>query len=497
MFVRLRLPVFLVLTAGIFAGGWWLGKNSAVGPAQGAAHPAPAQLPPPSAHPPGYLTTKATPAPPAAGAEALAKLLEQRAKPEDLATAIAAWAEQDPDAAFRALLADPRLQLPATARALFEVLGKNDPAQAFARIAQLPALPWARDANQGLATGWTQRDAQAATTAGLALPPGTRRVDFLQAAFAQWTQQDVIAARDWIMALPPEEPRTRIHTAKSITGAQIHSTQEMAALLELVPIGISRFGDGSRIPFRTWVAKSPDAALQWALLTIPREGDYVSDFLNYALRSFAADPARVLSLLPELNDPKARECLVTSSTEAWMQRNPAAAWAWSPQLTDPSLREAFESSLANRWANQDPDTAIPWLLKNRANQLGNIHSSVLGEWAAATPDEALSMIGHLPVEKSPEELISTLLKGIAQAKPAIALSQLDLLQENKHRRSLIYDAMSVWSGQDITAASAYTDTLPPGEDRQTSIEGILGAAFNSALVNLYQFACWLPKPCHG
>ncbi len=23
------------------------------------------------------------------------------------------------------------------------------------------------------------------------------------------------------------------------------------------------------------------------------------------------------------------------------------------------------------------------------------------------------------------------------------------------------------------------------------------AVLNSALVNLYQFACWLPKPCHG
>ena len=61
-------------------------------------------------------------------AEALAKLLEQRAKPEDLAAALAVWAERDPDAAFRALLTDPRLQLPETARALFEVLGKNDPA---------------------------------------------------------------------------------------------------------------------------------------------------------------------------------------------------------------------------------------------------------------------------------------------------------------------------------------------------------------------------------
>ncbi len=209
---RLRLPVFLVLTTGIFAGGWWLGKNSAAGPAQRAAHSAAAQLPPPSAHPPGYLTSKALPAPPAAGAEALAKLLEHRAKPEDLATALAAWAEHDPNAAFRALLADPRLQLPEPARAFFEVLGKNDPAQALQRLAQLPSAPWARQANDGLATGWTQRDPQAATTAGLALPPGLRRDDFLTSAFSQWMSQDLIAAKDWIMSLPPGESRTRIIT---------------------------------------------------------------------------------------------------------------------------------------------------------------------------------------------------------------------------------------------------------------------------------------------
>ena len=493
MFVRLRLPVLLLVGAGIFAGGWWLGKNSAAGPAQHAAHSAAAQLPPPSAYPPGYLTSKAPPAPHAAGAEALTKLLEQRAKPEDLATALAAWAEQEPDAAFRALLADPRLQLPETARALFQVLGKNHPAQALQRLAQLPAVPWARQANQGLATGWTQRDPMAATTSGFALPPSTRRNDFLSAAFSQWLKQDIVAAHDWVLALPPEEPRDDLLTGEALGGAGIHSPQDMTAFLDLPLLYRNQFTEREADPFGRWSEKSPEAALQWAL-ALPQERDDKTHFLSAALRPFASDPARILALLPQLNDPGVRENLVESVAYAWAQRDPAAAWDWSTQLTDPSLRQQFEHTLSSRWASLDPDTAIPWLSKNHSNQLSSISSDVLQKWSGVNPDATLAMLNQLPTVDFGGSIAEDLMKGIAMSQPALALTHLDMFQENKQRSAVICKAMDAWSQKDIAAASAYTDALPPGEDRQAAIGGILGSTFEESPESAITWAATLTDP---
>jgi len=374
-------------------------------------------------------------------------------------TALATRAEQDPDAAFRALLADPRLQLPATARALFEILGKNDPTQALQRLAQLPAVPWARDAHTGLATGWTQRDPKAAATAGLALPPGTRRVDFLQIAFSQWMRQDITAAKDWLMSLPPGESRARIITYDTVQYAQVHNAQGMAALLELAQATFPDYENITSESFDKWATQSPDDALQWAL-ALPAGLDFTTKFLSTALEPFAADPDRVLSLLPQLKNPEARGRLVESTANAWAQRDPIGAWVWAAQLTDPSQRKAFEERLTFQWGELDAATAIPWLLKNQANRLGKVDSTAYREWAVATPDAAFSMLSQLPVENSDEKLVVNLLEGIAEAKPAIALSHLDLLKENQHRSSVIYTAMSAWSELDITAASAHTGGLP-------------------------------------
>jgi len=493
MFVRLRLPVLLLLAAGFFTGGWWLGKNSAAGPAQRSAHAATAQLLPPSARPPGYLTSKAPPAPPAAGAEALAKLLEQRAKPEDLATALAAWAEQEPDAAFRALLADPRLQLPATARALFEVLGKNDPAQALQRLAQLPAVPWALDANKGLATGWTRGDPKACAAAGLALPPSIRRVDFLAATFAQWAKQDFLAAHAWVMHLPPEESRPYIVTAEALDEAEVHNAQEMTAHLDF-QLPLYAFSNEAPPYFKRWVEKSPEAALEWALALSPKQFKS-ADFLSEALKPMAADPSQVLTLLPQLKDEWVQKRLLSSAASAWVQRDPASAWAWSAQLKDPALREHFESNLSYQWTALDPDTAIPWLMKNhQASRLGESNIEPLERWVETAPDAAMAMLDQLPAENVNKDLPTILLSRLASKQPEITLAHLDLLQTKEARSTVLFQAMDYWSQRDITAASTYTEALPPGEDRQAAIRGILVAAFKESPESALTWASTLTDP---
>jgi hypothetical protein len=488
-----RRAALVLLSAGMYGAGWWHHHLLHPQPPSAPTGHARTQLPPPSAHPPGYLTSKAPPAPPAAGAEALTKLLEQRAKPEDLATALAAWAEQDPDAAFRALLADPRLQLPATARALFEVLGKKDPTQALQRLAQLPAVPWARDANRGLATGWTQRDPEACAAAGLALPPSTPRADFLKCTFAQWLKQDLTAAHDWFLTLPLDESRNGIINDDTMAGLQIQNPGEMAKLLELSQRFPDAFGFRISKPFKEWATKSPEAALQWTL-SLSKAENFTGIFLSIALKPLAADPARVLSLLEQIHHPRAQVSLVDSAADAWVQRDPASGWAWSAQLTDPSLRNIFENSLAVQWSQLDPGTAIPWLSKNQANQLGNLDQDDLKQWAGATPDAALAMLRQLPADNSRVNLTANLLEGIAFSKPAVALSQLDLLETSGSRGAVLVRALRTWSAQDITAASDYTNALALGQDRQAAIKGILPAAFKEEPESAMSWALSLTNP---
>jgi hypothetical protein len=497
----------VLLATGIYAGGWWHGKNSAAGPAQRAAHAAAAQLPPPSAPPPGYLTSKAPPAPPAAGAEALAKLLEQRAKPEDLATALAAWAEQDPDAAFRALLADPRLQLPETARALFEVLGKNNPTQALQRLAQLPALPWAREANKGLATGWTQRDPKAATTAGLALPPDSRRTDFLSTAFSQWLSQDIPAAHAWIFALSPVESRARFLSSDTFKNVKAHNAQEMSALRE-INLLTTDFQDANNLlgsvvynlftssftqPFQHWVSESPDAALQW-VLSLPPDDGAVHNLFSVALKPFSSDPARVLALLPQIKSESGCQTLLTLAAKDWSARNPVEGWAWAAQLQDPAQHDTFAKELCETWTTEDPGTAIPWLYKNQPDDLRIIHSDFIHDWAVKDPETALTLLGKLPANDPRRNFSEDLLRGIAATQPTSALSHLDLLNNSQERRSVMYQAMSSWSAQDLTSASSYTDALAPGEERQSAICGILNATFKESPESALTWAATLTDP---
>lgn len=219
-----------------------------------------------------------------------------------------------------------------------------------------------------------------------------------------------------------------------------------------------------------------------------------NNFLFAALRPFASDPARILSLLPQLKDPEVCESLVENAADAWAQRDPAAAWNWSTQLTDPSLRQLFETRLGRQWATLDPDTAIPWLSKNRSNQPATIDSEVMQKWSGANLEATLAMPSQLPTVEFGGNMAKDLMEGIALTQPALALSPLDLLQENKQRGAVLERTMSTWSQKDIAAASAYTDALPPGEDRQAAIGGILGSTFEESPESAFTWAATLTDP---
>jgi hypothetical protein len=143
----------------------------------------------------------------------------------------------------------------------------------------------------------------------------------------------------------------------------------------------------------------------------------------------------------------------------------------------------------------DPDTAIPWIMKHQASRLGEIDIEPLERWVETAPDAALAMLGHLPAENANnKDLPTKLLYGIASKQPDAALARLDLLQTKEQRNSVIDKALNTWSGRDITAASAYTDALPPGEDRQAAIGGILGAAFKESPESALTWATTLTDP---
>jgi len=72
------------------------------------------------------------------------------------------------------------------------------------------------------------------------------------------------------------------------------------------------------------------------------------------------------------------------------------------------------------------------------------------------------------------------------------------------RKSLLFrDEKEKW--QDLTANERESTRMDSLEKCPKCLFQLDGFAFigvhwrliNSALVNLYQFACWLPKPCHG
>jgi hypothetical protein len=477
---HLTLPLLGLLLAGLGygAGRWHQTKLTidapSVRPSLGAQ---------PSRSPKQKKPEVKPPVPPAAK---VADLLTKGTTGSELVDGIAAWADADGPAALEAFLADPRLQTADIARRLFASLARKDPAGAMELLQRLPRKPWNAIAYKAVATAWADQDPAAAMKAGLTLEQGSRRRDFISAAYHGWLKGDILAAAGWLKNLPEGE------NARSIIGKEHlflggmsgdNAAERMTALLQVHRLAGEDQNTWLWHDFSHWSSRDPQNAIAWAM-QLPEDAPKRDDIMKTTFERLANDPAKACALLPTLTNEKDRETLASKTAETWGRSDPHAALAWAQTLTGATKENALEQ-VSRSWVQTDPETAVAYLQQHNPAQMATWGSAAAQAWGASAPEQALSWLKTVPQELK-EDFTAQTLQGMSREDPAKALDNLSLLTTESQRKQFLETSVRQLAKDDITQASTRVSQMASSPERDSAICGLLDPAYevepDSALV---------------
>lgn len=476
---RLRiLLTLLFVSAGGYAAGWWhhsrtmesgilaqsQGNAKIVSQRKGASSKINELAPSPSA--------------------VITELLTLGKGGSELASSLSTWATKDPEAAFAAFLADPRLQNSDCATSLFNALAAKDPVLALALLDQLPRKPWNKDAVKALANTWAGKDPTTAMAAGLALPPGARRRDFLSAACHTWLTSDVFSAAAWLKSLPSEEPVRNIIGKDHLFLGGMKSGEEMTALMQVHQLASGEQHTWLHHDFMHWSYRQPQEAIAWAF-NLPPEAPKRSEIIDSALDAAAKDQDRALALLQTLVNPADRAKLLEKTASSWGNRDPEAAWQWAASITDPEAQKKAYAAIGKSWVTADPEKAVTFLQKEQPAEIDHWGPAAAEALGANSPDQALAWLRSLPADKQ-EILTVNTLQGIMKEDPGKALDYSHLISNDDRRHDLLRQATTELAKNDVTLASSRLSSMPASSDRDAAIAGLFQPAFevepDSALI---------------
>jgi len=408
----------------------------------------------------------------------VASLLAKGGAEGELVGAFGDWARQSPDEALEALLSDPRLQSDQNVSALFSALTDRDPAAALAALDRLPRKPWAAQAVKAVAQGWATKNPQAALQAGLSLPEGGRRRDFLSAACHTWLEKDVVAAAAWLKSLPPEiSARSVIGKDHLFLGGMNdkNAVEKMNALVDVHRLAGASQNTWLHHDFMHWSSRDPETAVPWAL-ALPLDTPKRDDIVRSALDHLAQDQDKALATLPTLTERKDRDNLVQSIASRWGAAEPEKAWAWAATLDEGAGRSQAITTIANTWASTDPEAAVAFLKQHRPETIAEWGSQAASTWIRNDPEAALAWVQTTPQE-SRQHLTLNALSSLSSDDPAKALDHVDLLTDNHSRQALLRQSIGELARQDVTSASQRLSTMPPSLDRDAAIQGLFEPAY--------------------
>lgn len=334
-----------------------------------------------------------------------------------------AWAARDPQAAWKAALADPLEQAKGYAlsaiaavvaktnptaaiemalslgmggrRALvmgsvFNEWSKVDVAAAMAYAAAHPELPFdASNFAPGLQK-LAEKDPLSAANLALGLKDEYRRGSALGSLMTTWVESDPTAAFDWALALT--NPKLRQDAITAAVGAWAKSDPKAAlAYVETIPDGDVRISSFKKA-WADWFRNDPlratehlaaikdDKLLQGVrfefsysseglspqergeLLGRIPDGEFKSDVLRTMTDSHIrkGNYNEAISILNGMPDSAGRDRSMHRLSEEWAKNDPAAVAAWLKKMPDTTDRDLAVAGYSATLARSDPASAIEW-----------------------------------------------------------------------------------------------------------------------------------------
>jgi hypothetical protein len=252
------------------------------------------------------------------------------------ATALAAWAAGDPEAAlawFR------------------EHAAQSDPS---------PNQRQERALSRGLVTGLARRDLDRALDYVMNLEEG-QRSEFGHLLAEQKLRDGVVAGAEWAAQLPEEDMRTNAletvgyeYIRQDLTGA----TEWAERIAGRADAHEAVADVGNALALRD----GQEAAL-WAsrLPAGPSQNHAMEDIFEVWTR---ADPLAASQGLTRMPPGSGRDAAIQAFSRTLTRENPADAITWAGALSDPEARLDLQVEIARRWQGTAPADAQAWITGN-------------------------------------------------------------------------------------------------------------------------------------
>lgn len=193
---------------------------------------------------------------------------------------------------------------------------------------------------------------------------------------------------------------------------------------------------------------------------------------------------------------------------AWAEMDPVAALAYATTNTGGSFAT---NTVLTAWAGRDAEAAIAWATQNHQGDGANPHmAGIIQGIAASDPLRATQLLTEMPFSRERGTALAALLPHLIQQGPDAARIWVAGLTDERLRdgamirlaeqlastdpagtakwlidnpgqasRDRLNNVFDTWARQDRAAATAYFNSLPPGETRSNALRGVVSAVATS------------------
>lgn len=397
----------------------------------------------------------------------------------EIQAACARWAEVDPQAALRFVLANRQASFRSAALgSVFAGMAKIDPALARAALAQIDDPALRRAAQSSLLSALAMADPDAWVASILADPSlhgqqyGTasiisewamddpalaaQRLAKLPASMQSsgivslakiWASKDPAAAQAWALALT--DPKQR-NTALGAVAGGLAARDPDAALASLDALEGPARQAGIKAVFSTLADLDFDLAFQKATaLSDPSEKNAALKLLTGAEYYSSDDP-------------------FASSHLSYVQRNSEQLVKLLAELPPGQARSSALSRLAEQLATASPEEAERILAAYSGQDHTVLRSRMLEQMSQADPARALEFFQSLPPQQQDASTFGNILAKLASKDPETALALALNSKADEMRSNVVREAFYHLAASDPQAARDRLDSLPAGSAEYSS-----------------------------
>jgi RNA polymerase sigma factor (sigma-70 family) len=274
-------------------------------------------------------------------------------------------------------------------------------------------------------TRWAEFDPDAASTAALALPPGSCKWAATHAAFETWMAGDRSKAWTWLQANVSGDEWWAA-AGGAVRRLAASDPQGVLALLADTKDPDVKRGMPSFIA-EAWAPKDPEAALAWALTMPGSQGTKLAGkVLEYA---GTADPARAMGLLNKIDNASAQG---------------EAGW-----------------NVVWPWALRAPDKAFEEMMQNGASWPDRIAYGIGDAMARHDAGKAAEAAHKMPPGPRRDEFVQGILIGVPYTDPGAAVSVMELISDKElMSHGGLNTFVEAWARKDAVAAAQWIASLP-------------------------------------